>query len=80
MIDLTQQNEHQREETLRRVKQGKYATGTVIQYHEGCAADDIGLQQIGRDMMALSNSGHVALVQKRIQDEPRRYLYWGVVV
>lgn len=79
MIKLHTQNEHQQEETIRRVRNGKYDKGTVIEYHVGDYADQIGAKKIGRVMRDLFDAGKVALAQKRIQDDPRQYCYWGIV-
>ena len=65
------------ETILRRVKQGKYAKGTVIEYHIGDYSDLIGLTWLGKSMYSLRDK--VVLYQKRLSDDPRVYSYHGVV-
>lgn len=50
--------------------------GTYIAYHEGDYSDHIGLTKIGK---AVREDARVIPCQKRIQDEPRRYVYYAVI-
>lgn len=54
-------------------------TGTFIIYHEGSHVDSVHNTPVGRTAWALYEQGKVLLCQKRISDEPRRYLYMAVV-
>lgn len=73
MIQLQTQNEHQLEETLRKVKYGKYARGTAIEYHVGDYSDQVGATRLGKAVYGLRDVAH--LVQVKLQDEPRKYSY-----
>ncbi len=53
--------------------------GTYIAYHEGDYSDHVGLTPIGKSAYQAYESGRVILCQKRIQEEPRRYVYYAVV-
>lgn len=55
---------------------GVNPSGTFIAYHEGDYSDHIGLTPIGK---AVRNDPRVIPCQKRIQDEPRRYVYYAVI-
>lgn len=53
--------------------------GTFIVYHEGSYVDSVHNTPVGRAAWTLYEHGKVLLCQKRIGDEPRRYVYMAVV-
>lgn len=76
MIDLTNHNEPVRVFN-NALEPGINPRGTYIAYHEGEYSDLVGLTPIGKAAYKASTDGRVILFQKRIQDEPRRYVYYA---
>lgn len=66
MITLHTQNEYQQEETMRKVRQGKYPKGTVIEYRIGTTDWDMQQTKLYRDVYALRDVA--SLVQKKVGD------------
>lgn len=54
--------------------------GLRIAYFEGDFADEVGLSNVGKVAWSLYERGLVLLMQKRISNEPRRYVYIAEVV
>lgn len=78
MIDLTKSKDAVR--VLENAcKPGINQRGTWIAYAEGNYADLVGATPIGVKARELEKQGRVHLFQKRIQDEPRSYVYFAVV-
>ena len=61
-------------------KPGTNPRGTWLIYHEGDYADSVHNTPVGRAAWTLHEQGKVVLCQKRISDEPRRYVYVAVVL
>ncbi len=61
-------------------KPGANPRGTWLIYAEGDYADAVHNTPAGRAAWTLHEQGKVVLCQKRISDEPRRYVYVAVVV
>jgi len=77
MIDLTKSKDAVR--VLENAcKPGVNPRGTWIAYAEGDYAALVGATPIGAKARELERQGRVHLFQKRIQDEPRRYVYFAV--
>lgn len=75
MIELQNLNEQLQEDTLRRVRQRKYAQGTCIEYAQGDYSDLHGASKLGKSVRALFDAGAAHLVQRIISEEPRKYSY-----
>lgn len=76
MIKLHEQSELDREQTIRRLRNGKYNKGHRIAYHEGDFADEVGATLLGKQVRALWDAGLVHLFQQKVASEPRRYVYF----
>ena len=59
-------------------KPGANPRGTWIIYAQGDYSDSVHNTPVGRAAWALYEQGKVVLCQKRISDEPRRYVYCAV--
>lgn len=79
MIDLTgDKNASDRLVSICRNKNRE--AGQWIIYAEGNFSSNINQTAVGKAAYELSQSGLVRLFQKRISDEPRRYVYLAEVV
>lgn len=78
-IDLT--SDPKRVERLDSIFRNKHRDrGDWVIYAEGDYSNGIGLTPIGIKAMELQQEGLAMLVQKRISDEPRRYIYVAVML
>lgn len=78
MIDLTKDNKPQ--ERLRAIMGNKWREkGDWIAYAEGDFGDEIGKTPVGKAAMEYAEDGMLHLFQRKVQDEPRRYVYLGRV-
>lgn len=59
-------------------KPGANPRGTWIIYAQGDYASNVHNTAVGRAAWTLHEQGKVVLCQKRISDEPRRYVYCAV--
>ncbi len=53
--------------------------GDWISYHEGDFSDSIGESNVGRAVRKYSDGGQLMVFQKKVVDEPRRYVYLAYV-
>lgn len=78
MIDLTKMHADKVASTIERAQRGGYDPGIVIVYHDGDYSDMVGRTGLGSSVRALFDAGRVDLFQKRVSDEPRKYVYYAV--